>query len=68
MKNYRSPLSTARGMGAAGHGSHHWWMQRVTAVLLIPLTFWLVYSLALFTTGGFGFEAATAWYKCRTMR
>ena len=33
----RSPLGRVRGLGSAKDGTHHWWMQRVTAVALIPL-------------------------------
>jgi len=36
--HYRTPLSRVRGLGSAKAGSHHWWMQRVTAVALIPLS------------------------------
>ncbi len=29
------------------HGAmFHWWMQRITAMVLIPLTLWFVFSLA----------------------
>jgi succinate dehydrogenase / fumarate reductase membrane anchor subunit len=46
----RSPLSKAIGLGSAGHGFSHWWWQRVTAIALIPLTLWFVYSvLSLFS-------------------
>jgi succinate dehydrogenase / fumarate reductase, membrane anchor subunit len=41
----RTPLGTALGSGTARGGVHHWWMQRVTAVALVPLTLWLAYSL-----------------------
>lgn len=41
----RSKLSRARGLGAAHHGVGHWWVQRVTAMALIPLSVWFVYSL-----------------------
>jgi succinate dehydrogenase / fumarate reductase membrane anchor subunit len=44
--NYQSPLARARGLGAAGEGSHEWWRQRVTAIALIPLTFWFAASVA----------------------
>ena len=27
--------------------THHWWMQRLTAILLIPLSFWLLAFLQL---------------------
>src|SRR5690606_5979046 len=41
----RTPLGRVRGLGSAKEGSHHWWMQRVTAVALVPLTLWFVASL-----------------------
>ncbi|MCC6134994.1 MAG: succinate dehydrogenase, hydrophobic membrane anchor protein [Candidatus Contendobacter sp.] len=41
----RTPLARVRGLGAAKDGTHHWWLQRVTAVILIPLTLWFVISL-----------------------
>lgn len=43
--NLRSSLSHARGTGAAHRGVEHWWMQRLTAVALIPLSLWFVYEL-----------------------
>ena len=30
----RTPLGRVRGRGAAGHGAHHWWMQRVSSIAL----------------------------------
>jgi len=39
---YKTPLATARGLGSAHTGTLHWWMQRVTAVALIPLSFWFI--------------------------
>lgn len=39
---YRTPLAKAQGLGSAKNGTTHWWMQRVTAVALIFLSFWLV--------------------------
>jgi len=41
----RSPLGRVLGHGSAGDGVGHWWVQRVTAVALIPLTLWFVWSL-----------------------
>ncbi len=46
MNNLRSPLSQARGLGSAKEGVHHWWMQRLTAIALIPLSLWFVYAIA----------------------
>src|ERR1700738_4748182 len=41
----RSPLGRARGLGSARAGSKHWWAQRVTAVALVPLTLWFIWSV-----------------------
>lgn len=45
----RSPLGKVRGLGSAKNGTHHWWMQKVTAVALIPLTIWFVSSVVQMT-------------------
>ena len=45
--DYRTPLSRVRGLGSIKAGTHHWWMQRVTAVALIPLSFFAVQLLNL---------------------
>jgi succinate dehydrogenase / fumarate reductase membrane anchor subunit len=41
-KSFRSALGRVRGLGAAKGGTHHWWLQRVTALALIPLMFYLL--------------------------
>jgi succinate dehydrogenase / fumarate reductase membrane anchor subunit len=40
--NLRSDLGRVRGLGSAKEGVQHWWMQRVTAIALIPLSLWFV--------------------------
>ena len=47
MGNMRTPLSRARGLGSAKKGTHHFWMQRVTALANIPLTLFLVAALVV---------------------
>src|SRR3990170_3791760 len=42
----RSPLGRARGRGSAKEGVHHFWVQRVSAVALVPLSLWFVFSVA----------------------
>ncbi|VAW35951.1 Succinate dehydrogenase hydrophobic membrane anchor protein [hydrothermal vent metagenome] len=42
---YRTDTKRVKGLGTAKHGFGHWWMQRLTAVLMIPLGIWFVYSL-----------------------
>lgn len=44
--SFQEPLKRAKGLGSAHEGAHHWWMQRISAVLLAPLTLWLVFALA----------------------
>jgi succinate dehydrogenase / fumarate reductase membrane anchor subunit len=41
----RAPLAKALNHGAAHEGVHHWWVQRVTAIALAPLSIWLVWQL-----------------------
>ena len=48
--NLRTPLARARGLGSAKSGTHHWWMQRLTAVALVPLSLWFVASLVVVVT------------------
>jgi len=47
-----TPMVKVKGYGAAGEGTHHWWMQRITALGMIPLVSWMIYSLVgLLPTG-----------------
>ena len=41
----QTPLGKVRGLGAAGNGVHHWWVQRLTSIALVPLAIWLLVSL-----------------------
>lgn len=41
----RTPLGHAEGLGSAGHGTGHWWAQRISAVALIPLAPWFLWRL-----------------------
>nr|HIL75747.1 succinate dehydrogenase, hydrophobic membrane anchor protein [Rhodospirillales bacterium] len=41
----RSDLGRVRGLGSAKDGTSHWWTQRVTAVALVPLSIWFVFSV-----------------------
>lgn len=55
----KSPLAKARGMGSARDGVEHWMHQRITAVAMLPLMIWLVYSVA--SVQGFSYEEFTTW-------
>jgi succinate dehydrogenase / fumarate reductase membrane anchor subunit len=41
----RSPLGRVLGHGVAKSGVHHWWVERMTALALLPLTLWLLCAL-----------------------
>lgn len=45
MADMRTPLSRVRGHGSAKSGTDSFWMQRLTAVALIPLTVFLIASV-----------------------
>ncbi len=41
--NFRTPLAKVKGLGSAKAGSSHFWMQRISAITLIPLSLWMVF-------------------------
>lgn len=55
----RSALGRVRGLGAARGGTEHWLAQRLTSLALLPLTLWLVISVA--SLAGAGHAAAVEW-------
>ena len=61
MDPYRTPLSRARGMGAAGHGAGHWLSERVSSLALIPLVLWIAY--AALQIAGAGYDGALEWVR-----
>jgi succinate dehydrogenase / fumarate reductase membrane anchor subunit len=58
---YRTPLSKVRGLGPASEGAAHWWMQRLTAVALVPLTLWFGFSVAALS--GADYAALVSWIR-----
>ncbi len=44
-QNMQSGLKRARGLGSAKSGTGHWIAQRITAIALIPLVIWFVWSV-----------------------
>lgn len=41
----RTPLAKVRGLGSAKGGTHHWIVQRLTSIALIPLAVWFLYAV-----------------------
>ncbi len=59
MNTIKTPLASARGLGSAHDGVHHWVMQRVTAVAAALLCLWLAWSGL--SMPGWNYETFTAW-------
>jgi succinate dehydrogenase / fumarate reductase, membrane anchor subunit len=55
----RTPLGKVLGLGSAGEGTGHWWVQRVTAVALVPLTAW--FAISLLTHSLQSYETMRGW-------
>jgi len=55
----QTPLGKFLGHGSAGHGSGHWWRQRLSAIALLPLTLWLVASFV--GMDSYDYSSVTSW-------
>lgn len=55
---YQTRLGRVRGLGAGG-GTHHWWLQRLGSLALVPLSVWFVISLLALP--GHDFDTARLW-------
>lgn len=60
-RNMRSSLGRASGLGSAREGVQHWWLERVTAIALIPLTLW--FAASIIRHAGVSYTAAIAWLR-----
>ncbi len=57
----RSPLGRAVGLGSARDGVQAWWLERISAVALLPLTVWFTALIVAHT--GDGYAAVIAWLR-----
>lgn len=57
----RSSFARAVGLGSAKAGVETWWLERVTAVALVPLTLWFVGSLI--AQSGRNYAHFVSWLK-----
>ena len=57
----RTPLAKVRGLGSAKEGTHHFWLQRLTALALVPLTIWFALSIASLAAADL--PAVLAWMR-----
>lgn len=56
-----TPLNRVLGLGTAKGAAEHWWLQRVTAVALLPLGLWFAY--ALLSLPSFDYSSVAAWVQ-----
>ena len=52
-------IGRARGLGAAKHGTHHWWRQRLTAGSNFLLMAWFLFAIARLP--GYDYAAVRTW-------
>lgn len=57
----QTPLAKVRGLGSAKQGTQHWWQQRLTAILLVPLSLWIMAALVSLTS--MDYISVTRWIK-----
>jgi succinate dehydrogenase / fumarate reductase membrane anchor subunit len=58
-ESIRTPLGKVRGLGSAKHGAGHFIAQRVSAIALLFLVPWFLFSLISAVRGGY--DGALAW-------
>jgi len=56
----RSSLGRVRGLGSAKGGTEHWWLQRLTALALIPLTLYVLNGFFTYVVFG-NYSGAVYW-------
>ena len=54
-----SPLRQVLGPGPARQGVHHWWMQRLSSLALVPLSIW--FAVSLVSLPALDHATVTAW-------
>lgn len=55
-----TPFKKASGLGPTNDGVHHWWMQKLTAVALVPLSLWFAFAVA--AHAGDDYATISAWF------
>jgi succinate dehydrogenase / fumarate reductase, membrane anchor subunit len=59
MSDFRTPLSKVRGNGSAKDGTEHFWRQRLTAIVNIPLVLFFI-GLVVWLNGASHAETVSA--------
>lgn len=59
MQGVRSPLKVAVGLGASHSGVRPWWLQRLTAIALVPLSIWFLFLLGFLVNADYAVVVGT---------
>ena len=66
-KRLRNPLKTARGLGSAKDGTHHFVVQRVTAIALIFLSLYVLGLVISWIGGDYATVRASVAHPCNAV-
>ena len=61
MGELRTSLGQAKGLGSSKSGHGHWWQQRISAIALTPLVFWMVWVAA--SLPNMSYKQVLAWLE-----
>ncbi len=61
-ESLRSSLGRVRGLGSAKGGTEHWWLQRLTAIMLVPLSLYVLVTFFTYAVFG-GYAGAIYWLR-----
>lgn len=61
-KSLRSPLGVARGLGSANSGFEHWYLERISALILIPTGVYVMIGFLNNAVAG-GYNGAIHWLQ-----
>lgn len=61
MMRVRSAIGEVRGLGSAGTGAHHWWLERLTSVSTLLLFVW--FFVSLLRLPNLEHDTITAWLR-----
>ena len=59
MSEFRNDIAKVRGLGSAHHGTSHFIVQRVSAIILVPLSLWFL--IAVVNMDSYSYNAVSDW-------
>jgi len=60
----QTPLKRARGLGSAKDGTHHFVVQRITALALVPLALWVIWLVLALVRADYAHAHAIVHQPC----